>query len=57
MSQRLDVPLDQKTSEDSFYWSELADLTHELQERIFGWCACEQGEQTYDDCPQQQGEN
>jgi hypothetical protein len=39
-----------KTSQDSFYWSEVADLTHETQVSIFGWCGCEDGEKTYSDC-------
>jgi hypothetical protein len=40
-----------KTSQDSFYWSELAELTHDTQVQIFGWCACEDSDRTYDDCP------
>lgn len=58
MTQRLNIPLDQKTSEDSFYWSELAELTHERQVRIFGWCSCEDNEGSdnpYEDCPQHYG--
>ena len=40
-----------KTSQDSFFWSELADLTHETQVLIFGWCGCEDNQLTYEDCP------
>ena len=40
-----------KTSQNSFFWSELADLTHETQVAIFNWCGCEDGEPTYSDCP------
>lgn len=41
-----------KTAQDSFYWSELAELTHITQVEIFGWCACEEQEQfPYDNCP------
>ena len=40
-----------KTSQDSFYWSELAELTHDTQVSIFGWCACEDNGRVYDDCP------
>lgn len=35
-------------------WSELAELTHETQVAIFGWCSCEDNEgneNPYDDCP------
>ena len=39
-----------KTSQDIFFWSELADLTHETQVAIFGWCLCEDGEKIYSDC-------
>ena len=40
-----------KTSQDSFFWAELADLTHETQVAIFGWCLCEDSEAPYSDCP------
>lgn len=35
-------------------WGELAELTHETQVQIFGWCSCEDNEgneNPYDDCP------
>ena len=40
----------QGKAQDSFFWSELADLTHETQVAIFGWCGCEDGDGIYDDC-------
>jgi hypothetical protein len=39
-------------SQRSYSWSEMADLTHTTQVETFGWCACEDGQQTYEDCPQ-----
>jgi len=45
-----------KTAQDSFYWSELAELTHATQVEIFGWCACETEQKQYNDCPTK-GEN
>jgi len=39
-----------KTSQDSYFWSEMAEFTHERQVSVFGWCACEEGEKTYPDC-------
>ena len=39
-----------KTSEDLWYWSELAELTHETQVAAFGWCSCEDGPKVYEDC-------
>jgi len=47
-----------KSSQDSFTWSELADLTHSTQVEIFGWCSCEDNEgntNPYDDCPKEEG--
>lgn len=35
-------------------WGELAELTHNTQVQIFGWCSCEDNEgneNPYDDCP------
>ena len=33
-------------------WSEVADLTHDKQVELFGWCSCEEQEYfPYDDCP------
>lgn len=35
-------------------WGELAELTHETQVEIFGWCSCEDNEgneNPYHDCP------
>lgn len=48
-----------KNSQDTFYWSELADLTHKKQVTIFGWCSCEDNEgneNPYSDCPTQEGD-
>lgn len=33
-----------ETSQRSYYWSELAELTHATQVKLFGWCACEDNE-------------
>jgi hypothetical protein len=47
-----------KNSQDSFYWSELAELTHETQVGIFGWCSCEDNEDNdnpFGDCPKDEG--
>lgn len=41
-------------SEDTFYWSDLADLTHKTQVDIFGFCTCEDNEgneNPFSDCP------
>lgn len=39
-------------SQLSYSWQEIADLTHETQVDIFGWCSCEEQKQfPYDDCP------
>ena len=41
-------------SQESYYWSEMAELTHVTQVILFGWCSCEdnQGnENPYLDCP------
>ena len=43
-----------KTNQDSFSWAELAELTHETQTKIFGWCSCEDNEgleNPFTDCP------
>jgi hypothetical protein len=35
-----------------YYWSDLAELTHETQVSEFGWCSCEEQEYfPYSDCP------
>jgi hypothetical protein len=39
------------TTERDWYWSELAELTHETQVENFGFCTCEDGPAVYDDCP------
>ena len=47
-------PGDGDRSQESFSWSEMADLTHKTQVEIFGWCACEDNEgkeNPYTDCP------
>lgn len=41
-------------SERSYSMSEMAELTHETQVEIFGWCRCEDNEgneNPYSDCP------
>lgn len=38
-------------SQRSFSWEEASTLTHERQVAVFGWCACEDSEPTYEDCP------
>jgi len=41
-------------SQRSYSWGELADLTHDTQVEIFGWCGCEDNEgneNPYTDCP------
>jgi len=32
-------------------YDDLAELTHETQVALFGWCSCEDDWQAYDDCP------
>lgn len=32
-------------------YEDMAELTHETQVALFGWCSCEDGWQAYDDCP------
>lgn len=39
-------------SQKSYSWREMANLNHNTQVEIFGWCACEEQEQfPYDNCP------
>lgn len=38
-------------SQATYYWSELAELTHETQVEKFGWCSCEDDLAPYADCP------
>lgn len=41
-------------SQRSYSWGEMANLTHETQVGIFGWCGCEDNEgneNPYTDCP------
>ncbi len=41
-------------SQESYSWSEMAELTHKKQVEIFGWCGCEEKEHfPYDDCPRE----
>lgn len=42
---------EQDPSQRSYSWQEMAELTHETQVKTFGWCACEDSEPPYDDCP------
>jgi hypothetical protein len=37
-------------TEPTLYWSDLANMTHERQVALFGWCSCEDSEAPYDDC-------
>lgn len=32
-------------------YHDLAELTHETQVELFGWCGCEDSNPPYDDCP------
>jgi hypothetical protein len=37
----------------TMYWSEIAELTHETQVNLFGFCTCEEQDYfPYEDCPQ-----
>ena len=38
-------------NEPTLYWSDLANLTHERQVALFGWCSCGDSEAPYEDCP------
>jgi hypothetical protein len=39
-------------SQESYSWQDMANLNHDTQVEIFGWCACEEQEQfPYDNCP------
>jgi hypothetical protein len=39
-------------SQETMYWSDLAELTHKTQVEKFNFCLCEEGEQfPYSDCP------
>jgi len=44
-----------KTGTDQMSWGDIANLTHETQVGIYGFCTCESQEETgyrpYDDCP------
>ena len=41
-------------SEKVYYWSDIANLTHETQVEEFGFCTCEEQEYfPYDDCPRE----
>jgi hypothetical protein len=47
-------------SQRSYSWGELADLTHDTQVEIFGWCSCEDNEgneNPYTDCPTKENSN
>jgi hypothetical protein len=49
----IDVTVD--ASQQSYSWSEMAELTHTTQVKMFGWCGCEDNdgnENPYADCPQ-----
>lgn len=40
-------------SQNSYSWSELAEMTHKDQVEIFGWCSCEDNEgnpNPFEDC-------
>jgi len=48
-----------KMSQESISWGELAELTHNTQVARFNWCSCEDNEgqdNPYSDCPKT-GEN
>jgi hypothetical protein len=41
--------------EKVWYWSDLAELTHETSVENFGWCSCEEQEYfPYEDCPREE---
>lgn len=45
-------------TERVWYWSELAELTHDTQVENFGWCGCEEQEYfPYDNCPREKDAN
>ena len=41
-------------SQKSYSWRDMANLNHDTQVAIFGWCACEEQEQfPYANCPRE----
>ena len=53
-SENVVIEISPKSSQESLYQSELAELTHRTQVAIFGWCGCEDNagnENPYADCP------
>lgn len=32
-------------------YEDMAELNHEMQVALFGWCGCEDNENPYEDCP------
>jgi hypothetical protein len=52
-----DVVIDvaQDSSQQSYSWSEMAELSHTSQVAMFGWCGCEDNagnDNPYADCPE-----
>jgi hypothetical protein len=43
---------DINTEPPQLSWSELADLTHAKQVKLFNFCLCEDGPKVYEDCHQ-----
>ena len=53
-SENVVIEISPKSSQESFYQSELLQLNHWAQVEIFGWCSCEDNagnENPYADCP------
>jgi hypothetical protein len=38
-------------SQLSYSQGDMSNLTHEIQVAVFGWCACEDSDTQYEDCP------
>ena len=51
---RLDSVEEDSTSQLSYSWNEMANLTHNKQVAWFEWCSCEeQIDFPYEDCPRE----
>lgn len=48
------IDISQDSSQGSYSWSEMAELSHTTQVAMFGWCGCEDNaghENPYSNCP------
>jgi len=48
------IDISQDSSQGSYSWSEMAELSHTTQVAMFGWCGCEDNaghENPYPNCP------